>query len=327
MKGRREMQKKLLLVLMGVMLTLTATGCVKTPKLENGQEVIAEIEGKQITADDLYAKLKEENGIGVLMNLVDDYIISQELENTDAEEAQAKAYIKQMKSYYESQGQNWNTVLSSYGYTEETLLQSYITSYATESVAKKYYRDNVTEDEINKFYKNEIIGDITAKHILISVDAKDDMTDEEKAKADTDAYNKALEVIEKLNSGKDFTELAKEYSDDESASEGGTLAPFNKQSNYNEEFLNEAISLKAGEYSKKPVKSKYGYHIILVESKADKPSLEEVKDTVINAVADEKMEANENYTYTAWKKLREKYNLSIYDTVIKEKYNTAVSQY
>lgn len=322
------MQKKLLLVMMSALLVITATGCVKTPKLENGQEVIAEIDGKQYTADDLYSNLKDQYGTASLVDMIDNFIIDKELNgDTSAEKTKAKAYVEQMKEYYESQGQTWSTVLSNYGYTEDSLIEQYTTNYAKDTVAKNYYKSLVTDEEIQKYYDDEIIGDITAKQILIGVNTDDDATDEAKATANTEAYNKALEVIQKLNDGGDFASLAKEYSTDESASEGGTLAPFNKQSNYTTEFLNEAIKLNPGEYSKTPVKSEYGYHIIYIESKADKPSLDDVKDTIVTTLSDKAIDANSNYIYTAWKQLREKYNMKIYDTVIDENYATSVSKY
>lgn len=321
------MYKKILVVMTASLLLFTLTGCVKIPKLENGEEVIAKLNDKQFTADDLYKELRNQYGITTLVNMIDNYIISQELENTDEEMQQATAYVKQMKEYYESSGQNWEEVLSSNGYTEESLTNLYKDNYAKESVAKKYYKDTISEDEINKYYESDIIGDITAKHILITIDADENTSDEEKASKEQAAYNKAMEVINKLNAGEDFASLAKEYSDDGSSSEGGSLAPFNKQSNYSKEFLDAAIALNSGEYTKTPVKSEYGYHIILVESKKDKPTLDEVKTSIIEVLSEEKINANENYLVTAWKNLREKYNLEIFDTIIDEKYKTAMSNY
>lgn len=312
---------------MAILVALGLTGCVKTPKLENGAEVVAEIDGKQFSANELYDELRTQYGIDTLVNMIDDYIISQELEDTSSEEAQAKAYVKQMKEYYEAAGQNWNEVLTSYGYTEDSLTKSYLSNYAKESVARKYYQDAVTAEEIQKYYDEEIIGDVTAKHILITPEANDSMSDTEKAAAKTAAYNKAMEVINKLNAGGNFSELAKEYSDDKSSSEGGTLAPFNKQSNYAKEFIDASIKLNAGEYTKTPVETEYGYHIILVETKAEKPSLDDVKSNIIEAIAKEAINSNETYVYTAWKNLRSKYNIKIYDTIMEEKYNTAMTRY
>lgn len=318
------MKKKIMMVLVA---SLFLTGCVKTPKLENGEELVAEINGKQYTATELYTELKKSYGTATLVEMIDKYIISQELTDTSSEESQAKSYIAEMKDYYEKSGYNWADVLANNGFTESTITEYYATNYEKDSIAKKYYKDSVTEDEINKYYKNEIIGDITAKQILIAPETTKDSTDAEKEEANSKAYNKALEVIEKLKNGSDFSELAKEYSDDDSASIGGTLAPFNKQSNYPTEFIEQAIKLNAEEYSKKPIKSEYGYHIIYIVSKEDKPELDKVKDNIINNIANEKIENNQNYVNTAWKALREKYNLKIYDTVVEENYDRTMSQY
>ena len=319
------MKKKLFLVLLSVFLL---TGCVKTPKLENGEEILASIDGKNYTAADLYENMKVNYGTSSLIDMVDNFILEKEITDNAAYESRAKSYIASMKGYYESSGYKWEDVLKSNNFTEESLKEYYINNYKKEDVAKNYYKSIVTDSEINKFYKDEIIGDITAKHILIMPESKDGMTDEEKKEANSKAYNKALEVISKLNNGEEFDKLVAEYSDDEgSKSNNGLLAPFNKQSSYVAEFIDEAVKLKASEYSKTPVKSTYGYHIIYVVSKADKPSLDSVKTTIIENVANKKIEENENYVYTAWKALREKYNLTINDTIVKEKYEQVMSQY
>ena len=316
--------KKILVIALGALLI---TGCVKTPKLENGEEILASIDGKDYTASELYTKMKETYGTATLVDMVDEFIISKELTNTTSEEAQAKSYIAQLKSYYESAGSNWSEILQQNGYTEESLLKQYTVNYEKETVAKNYYKSTVTDKEIEKYYKDEIIGDITAKQILIVPETTTNMTDAEKEKANTNAYNKALEVIEKLKNGEDFSELAKTYSDDDSKEIGGTLAPFNKQSNYPTDFINQAIKLNAGEYSKTPIKTTYGYHIIYIVSKEDKPSLEDTKETIISTIAENKIKDNENYMYTAWKAVREKYNFTINDTIVSEKYDQAMSKY
>lgn len=316
--------KKLLVIALGALLI---TGCVKTPKLENGEEILASIDGKDYTANELYTKMKENYGTSTLIDMVDEFIIGKELSSTASEEAQAKSYVAQLKNYYESNGSNWAQILASNGLTEETLLKQYAINYEKETVAKNYYRSIVKDSEIEKYYKDEIIGDITAKQILITPVTTQGMSDEDKEKANSDAYNKALEVISKLKNGEDFSELAKTYSDDDSKDIGGTLAPFNKQSNYPEDFINQAIKLNVGEYSKTPIKSSYGYHIIYIVSKEDKPSLEDTKETIISTLAENNIKENENYQQTAWKAMREKYKLNINDTIIDEKYDQAMSQY
>ncbi|MHA2503959.1 MAG: peptidylprolyl isomerase [Candidatus Kariarchaeaceae archaeon] len=75
-------------------------------------------------------------------------------------------------------------------------------------------------------------------------------------------HGKALEVIELLNEGKDFGELAKKYSTDASRKRGGNLGEFGRGKMV-KEFENAAFALNKGEYTKQPVKTVYGYHIIM----------------------------------------------------------------
>lgn len=77
-----------------------------------------------------------------------------------------------------------------------------------------------------------------------------------------DAKLKAEEVLAKVKAGEDFAALAKQYSQDTSASNGGDLGFFGKGKMV-PEFESAAFALKAGEVSEL-VKTVYGYHIIKV---------------------------------------------------------------
>ena len=93
-----------------------------------------------------------------------------------------------------------------------------------------------------------------ARHILVSDEAT------------------ALIVIEKLKNGEDFAALAKQYSQDTgSAANGGDLGWFSKGAMV-AEFETAAFALeKSGDYTLTPVKSQYGYHIIQLIAKQDRP--------------------------------------------------------
>ncbi len=86
---------------------------------------------------------------------------------------------------------------------------------------------------------------VKAKHILVDNEAK------------------AKEVIRKLNNGVNFDKLAKEYS-----KEPAELGYFAKETMV-PEFSEAAFSLKKGSYTKQPVKTQFGYHVILVEDIRD----------------------------------------------------------
>lgn len=116
----------------------------------------------------------------------------------------------------------------------------------SDSEVKKYYNANK-----DKLVKPEMAK---ARHILVG-DEKD-----------------AKEIIEKLNkAGKKaesvFANLAQEHSNDiESAKKGGELPPFPRDGMMIEEFSKAAFALKPNTYTKTPVKTQFGYHIIYLES-------------------------------------------------------------
>jgi peptidyl-prolyl cis-trans isomerase SurA len=88
------------------------------------------------------------------------------------------------------------------------------------------------------------------------------------AEADKNAYEKALDAIVRLNKGENFKELAKELSEGPTGSNGGYLGEIDK-TGLVKEYVDGAVSLNIGEYSKIPVKSEFGYHVIKLHKKND----------------------------------------------------------
>ena len=113
MKGDFIVKKKIVVLCLCSLLILT--GCGKeVPKLADGKEVVADLEGKQITADDLYSKLKEQNGTSVLVNLIDEYIISKEFTDEDAAKSYAENQYKYLKASYEASNYDLDAEILSY---------------------------------------------------------------------------------------------------------------------------------------------------------------------------------------------------------------------
>ncbi len=100
---------------------------------------------------------------------------------------------------------------------------------------------------------------VRASHILIKTDGKND----EAAKKEADA------IYQQLVNGADFAQLAKDRSDDPgSAVRGGDLGWFSKGQMV-KSFEDASFKGKIGKVQK-PIKSRYGYHIILVTGKTKK---------------------------------------------------------
>ena len=83
---------------------LIFTGCVKSPKLSDGKQVVASIDGKTVTAEDLYDSMKDQYGTSSLIALLDEYIIKTEIPDDKDYEEQANIQIKQYKINYKIKG-------------------------------------------------------------------------------------------------------------------------------------------------------------------------------------------------------------------------------
>lgn len=317
------MKKKLFVVL--VFSLLFTAGCGKVAELKNGEQVVGSISGKKITANDLYDNLKKQGGTTVFINLIDEFIANKEVETDDSVKDEANAQLEQLKTQYESMGQDFNDVIKSAGYeNEDALLNSLILDIKKQKVVEKHLKENIKEDEINDYYEKNISGEITARHILIIPDVNDDMSDDEKTKAKEEAKKKAEDLIKKLNDGADFKELAKKNSEDTGSKENGGLIENITKDSVVEPFYNAVSELKDGEYTKEPVESSYGYHIILRESQKEKPKLEDVKDDIITNIVDDKLNNDENLYQNTWIEIRKKYKLDIQDSEIKKGYNDSI---
>ena len=116
----------------------------------------------------------------------------------------------------------------------------------------------------------------------------------------------ALTVIERLNNGEDFAVLAKELSTDTgSAQNGGDLGWFGSGAMV-AEFETAAFALeKPGDYTTTPVASDFGFHIIQLIAKQDRPLTAEQYDAAKNKVFSEWLTAaREEYgveTFDIWK--------------------------
>ena len=136
----------------------------------------------------------------------------------------------------------------------------------------------VTEADVRQYYeahKNEF-ETVHARHILIRFTGSQvPVRPGQKDLSDAEALAKAQEVRKKIQDGVDFAAIAKAESDDVgSGGNGGELPPF-RHGQMVPSFETAAFAMKAGELSE-PVKSQFGYHIILVVSHDAKP-FEEVR--------------------------------------------------
>ena len=317
---------------------LLASGCGKIPKLENGQEAIVSFEnGEMISVDDFYTKIKDSYGLQTLITMIDKYILEKEFSDyIETAEAQAEAYIDTFIENYGSEEKFLTQLQQQLGYQsidayQESLYLSMMQSHAIEEYAKS----QITDEEIEQYYNDKVIGDMEIAHILITPDVKDDATDEEKDAAETAAQEKIKEVIAKLDEAKKngeyleekFSELAKEYSEDEDTkNDGGNLGEINYgdlDSEY-DELIAAAAKLKDGEYSTKVITTELGYHVIYKLKTLEKDKLENLKDEIKTTLGTEYVSNNDDAGINALQHYRREYGMDIQDDEINRQYTTYI---
>ena len=147
----------------------------------------------------------------------------------------------------------------------------------------------ITDEETSAYYKAnpQLFKEpeqVKASHILIKVEpAADDA-------AKTAARKKITDIQQKLKSGGDFAELAKENSEGPSAARGGDLGYF-KRGQMVKPFEDAAFSMKTNEVSGL-IETRFGYHLIKVYDKKPEQTLsyEDVKDKIAQRLKQEQIE-------------------------------------
>ena len=321
------MKKK---VLVTIMIGLAMCGCGKVSKLKNGEDAVVKFEKlDSISVDSLYDSLKDRYAISLLIDMIDKEILFKEYKDkiNDAEDY-ADEQVKNLKKNYDSEEELLNAINSYYGYSTLKEFKEYIElNYFRDLATTDYAKKQITDKEIESYYDSDIVGDIEASHILISVDVKSDATDEEKTKAQNKALDKAKEIIKKLDNGEDFATLAKDNSKDEAtAKNGGSLGKVNSDDVVSEVF--DALkSMSDGSYSKEPVKSTYGYHILYRKSQDKKPELDEKEKTTITEKIATEIADESSFYVKALKALREKNDMKIVDSDLEKSFEELMKQY
>jgi len=150
--------------------------------------------------------------------------------------------------------------------TRERVLQDV---YLTKEVEK-----GLTDDKLKAEYDKAVkaqppVEEVKARHILVKTEGE--------AKA----------AIEEVGKGADFAEVSKKRSTGPSANNGGDLGYFTKDQMV-PEFATAAFALKAGEITKTPIQTQFGWHVIKVEDRraAAVPTFDEKREEIRAGLAE-----------------------------------------
>ena len=143
---------------------------------------------------------------------------------------------------------------------EKVLMQAFLSKYVQENI-----KEEILKASYNNFIADETSREeIKASHILM------------------DTESEAIDVINMLNDGDDFAELAKNKSTGPSGPSGGDLGWF-KRGQMVPPFEKAAFSLNKNEITQRPVQTQFGWHVIKIFDKRipEAPSYESMKNKLI----------------------------------------------
>lgn len=290
----------IIVVLIVALVTSIVIGMNQTATLKNGEELVVKANKTKITADNLYEDLKNKYAMNVLVEQLDHILLDDKYKTDDEEKKTVEEQINSIKANYKDENTYQEVIKSYYGVdSEEDFKKMLSLEYKRTKAAKEYIKkENITDNEIQDYYDQNVIGDVKASHILIKSEANDADSDEEKTKKEEEAKKKAEDIIKKLDKGEKFASLAKKYSaDGNTKDKGGDLGYFNKDDNYSEEFVSATAQLEKNAYTKEPIKTEYGYEIILKVDEKEKPKLDDKKEEIKDKIADQKMKEDNTLYY------------------------------
>ena len=329
----KKIQKVVALSLASMTL-LSGCGAKTIPTLENGdQAVVTFNEDAKISITDFYNQMKDKYGTEVILNMIDKMVLEKKYADS-IEEAHknADSVMSQLETSY---GDKLLSAIQTYtGYQTLDEYKDYVyLSYLQNKAAEDYAKDNIGEKDIKKYYNDEIKPDIKVSHILISVNYASDASDDDKTKAKNEAKAKAQEALDKLKAADKskiadtFSELAKEYSnDDSSKDDGGSLGFINTDtlgSKY-DNLVTEAYKLKDGEYSSNIVETELGYHLVYRTETKEKADLESVRDTIVDALVSDYLKENQEAYIKSMQAVRKEYGMDIIDDDLNTNYTNYI---
>jgi len=243
-------------------LTLAAVATLLTLSMPAIAEegVAAIVNGDKIMTKDVTTAIEAMNVKGADAEKVYPMVLEQIVNEKLIEGAVAKAKVTDSEDY-KKRLEILKVQLAKQMYLENTLKDK-ISDKAVKAEYEKFKKENKGKTEIH------------ARHILVP-------TEEE-----------AKQVIKDLDGGAKFEELAAKRSSGPAATNGGDLGYFAEEDMV-PEFSKAAFALKKGEYTKTPVKTGFGWHVIKLEDKRERavPEQAQVEAPIRNKLGQEALVA------------------------------------
>lgn len=261
-------------------------GIVSTKLTSINLATLATIKGKAITKNQIYNKLENNytlDALNMLLEETDKIILSKKYQEDGKMKAkikeEAEKYISSYSKYYKKSEEDF---LKENGFKNiEDFAKFLSLDYKRNLYYYDYLASLIGEDKIQKYYDENVYGTINTKHVLVKVSEK---------MLEGKSQEIAKEIIVKLaEKNADFDKIVEEYKKEYGADTivVEDLGYLGFTDRIETPFMDALKSMENNSYSKEPVKTSYGYHVIYRKDQKEKPTLEDVKTDIIDKLASE----------------------------------------
>ncbi len=244
---------------------------------------------KQYSGQDFMIKMNEIRQ-KLLNEMIEDKLVYQEAKRlkVPVTEEEILDRVQQFKSRFPKE-EDFQALLARQGLTVTKLRERYREQIAIRKLQQYEVRSKiiVTPKDIETFYRRHskaFTQEESVKVRTITIKKSQEKDPAQKQQADAAVKTKAEDILRKLFAGEPFESLAKEFSEDTKAGEGGALG-WVRRGDLVDVVDNVIFSLKPGECSA-VLETDVGYHIFKVEEKRAKKtqSFDEVRDAIHDEV-------------------------------------------
>jgi peptidyl-prolyl cis-trans isomerase SurA len=284
---------------------IAVTWATRAPA-ETINKILATVDGEPITLHELKRFVQDDpraqqlDGADsqlLLDAVIMDHIIDKEVSTLGivVRDADVERYIDGIKQRNKLNDEQLRTALAQQGLTWEAYHQQVRKELQKVQLINQQIRGkvNVTPEEVERFYKANLTDyslpeQVKISHIVVRLPA-----DASAEQVDT-AMAKAGEAYAALQKGADFADVAKQYSEDQSAASGGELGTF-KKGEMLDEVEAQIVKLKPGQFSP-PFRSAVGVHIVRLDESlgASHQSLDELAADIRERLYNEALEERYN---------------------------------